>query len=64
MAPTKAPLRTRLVVRVSLTAIFAIATVLAFAVGRAVVGVIMLVFLGLSCVLLLGLLRERNAPNP
>jgi hypothetical protein len=46
---------------VSLTAIFAVAMVIGFAVGRPVVGVIMLGFLGVSIALLVFLFRERSA---
>jgi hypothetical protein len=61
MAIAKAPPRFRLIVRVSLTAIFAVAMVIGFAVGRPVVGVIMLGFLGVSIALLVFLFRERSA---
>jgi hypothetical protein len=61
VATAKAPRRVRLIIRGSLTAIFAVATVLAFIVGRPVVGVIALGFLAVSIALLVGLLRERSA---
>jgi hypothetical protein len=57
----KAPLRTRLMMRMLLTAIFAIAVVAAFAVCRVLLGVILLGFLAVSIALLVGLLREREA---
>jgi hypothetical protein len=61
VATAKAPLGVRLIIRGSLTAIFAVATVLAFVVGRLVVGFIALGFLAVSIALLVGLLRERSA---
>ena len=61
MTTGNAPHTMRLIVRGSLTVIFAAAMVVAFAVGRPVVGVIMLVFV--SIVLLVQLLRERDAPT-
>jgi hypothetical protein len=56
----KAPLGVRLIIRASLTAIFAVAALLAFAVGRPVVGFVALGFLVVSIALLVVLLHERK----
>lgn len=64
MAISRGSLRVRLILRVSLTVIFAVAMVFAFAVGCPVVGVIMLGFLCVSAALLVLLLRERSASQP
>jgi len=56
----KAPLRVRMIVRASLSAIIAVAVVLAFLFGRLIVGFVMLGFLAVSIALLVVLLRERS----